>query len=257
MLQRPCSRSIAVIGLACLGLAACGTVNDQLGLSKNRPDEFAVMRKAPLVLPPNYNLRPPRPGAAGPQEQSAQEAGARAVFGDDRMAPPLGASPGEVVLLDRAGASEADTRIRQVVDEETASIVEKSDSLTNKILFWQEPEAGTPLDPAAEAARLRGVVPPTAAGAPPPSAAAVTDSAAGSSAGSSAGAADARPVFTEADAVQDPLANSGAADAPPVSPPAAETPGASETSSTAAGGDEFLRGGMLDASSGAGSGGLF
>lgn len=251
MLRRHISRSIALIGLSSLGLAACGTVNDQLGLSKNRPDEFAVMRKAPLVLPPNYNLRPPRPGATGPQEQTAQEAGARAVFGSDRMAPPLGASQGEVVLLNRAGASETDPRIRQIVDEETASIVEKSDSLTNKILFWQGQEAGAPLDPAAEAARLNAAEPENMVAAPPPAAE------------TPAVATSTRPVFTESGTVSDPLATSGAArdplagpaqttDEQAASPPPAETPGESETPSTSAGSDEFLRGGMLGTSSGSG-----
>jgi len=36
-------------------------------------DEFAVVTKAPLIMPPDYNLRPPRPGAARPQEQSERQ----------------------------------------------------------------------------------------------------------------------------------------------------------------------------------------
>ena len=35
-------------------------------MGKRSPDEFAVVRRAPLILPPDYGLRPPRPGETGP-----------------------------------------------------------------------------------------------------------------------------------------------------------------------------------------------
>lgn len=52
---------------AALGLtvAACGGLKNDLGLSKEAPDEFAVVRNAPLSLPPDFNLRPPKPGEVG------------------------------------------------------------------------------------------------------------------------------------------------------------------------------------------------
>lgn len=53
---------VAALGLT---VAACGGLKDDLGLSKEAPDEFAVVRNAPLSLPPDFNLRPPRPGEVG------------------------------------------------------------------------------------------------------------------------------------------------------------------------------------------------
>ena len=35
-------------------------------MSKRAPDEFAVVRRAPLIVPPDYDLRPPDPGAPRP-----------------------------------------------------------------------------------------------------------------------------------------------------------------------------------------------
>lgn len=35
-------------------------------MSKRSPDEFAVVRRAPLIVPPDYDLRPPDPGAPRP-----------------------------------------------------------------------------------------------------------------------------------------------------------------------------------------------
>src|SRR5918996_1484885 len=43
-----------------------GTVQDALGMSKRAPDEFAVVKRAPLIVPPDYDLRPPEPGAPRP-----------------------------------------------------------------------------------------------------------------------------------------------------------------------------------------------
>ena len=42
-------------------LAGCG-----LGYNKNPPDEFNVVRRAPLILPPEFNLRPPSSNQAYP-----------------------------------------------------------------------------------------------------------------------------------------------------------------------------------------------
>ena len=60
-----------------LGVAACS--GDELtrtfGLTRDAPDEFQVTTRAPLSMPPDFTLRPPRPGAARPQELSAAAAG--------------------------------------------------------------------------------------------------------------------------------------------------------------------------------------
>jgi hypothetical protein len=54
-------------GLALAGsLSACG----KNGYDRDRPDEFAVARQAPLVIPPDFALVPPRPGAPRPQDTS-------------------------------------------------------------------------------------------------------------------------------------------------------------------------------------------
>ncbi len=37
------------------------------------PDEFAVESRAPLTIPPEFNLRPPQPGAPRPQEATAAD----------------------------------------------------------------------------------------------------------------------------------------------------------------------------------------
>ncbi len=73
------TRTFRILALATAGamLAGCsGGVQESLGLKKKAPDEFAVVRNAPLSLPPNFSLLPPKPGAVGegrePQRDQAR-----------------------------------------------------------------------------------------------------------------------------------------------------------------------------------------
>jgi hypothetical protein len=47
-------------------LLACGGDSDRLGYSKSVPDEFNVVRRPALILPPEFNLRPPSATSARP-----------------------------------------------------------------------------------------------------------------------------------------------------------------------------------------------
>jgi len=72
---------------ACIGagllLSACsgngGSWKQALGIQPTSPDEFAVESRAPLTIPPDFNLRPPEPGAARPQETSVANKAQRVV----------------------------------------------------------------------------------------------------------------------------------------------------------------------------------
>jgi hypothetical protein len=54
-------------------LSGCGGGNwkQSLGIEPTSPDEFAVESRAPLTVPPDFDLRPPTPGAGRPQETTA------------------------------------------------------------------------------------------------------------------------------------------------------------------------------------------
>ena len=51
------------VTVCAIALSGCGSLREMAGLQKKSPDEFAVSTKAPLVIPPDFNLRPPMPGA--------------------------------------------------------------------------------------------------------------------------------------------------------------------------------------------------
>ena len=155
-----------VLGLGALALAATlsacgGGIGDALGLGKNAPDEFAVVRSAPLTLPPDFTLRPPRPGEARPNEESVREQAKVALFNeagalaiDDSSAAT--ATQGEAAFIERAGAADVDPNIRHIVDREFSGYASEDESFIDSLLFWQEEKLpGEVVDAAAEAERLR------------------------------------------------------------------------------------------------------
>jgi uncharacterized lipoprotein len=44
--------------LLVISLSACGITKKSLGFSRQGPDETKVQKNEPLVLPPEYNVRP-------------------------------------------------------------------------------------------------------------------------------------------------------------------------------------------------------
>ena len=86
----------------------------------NSPDEFAVARNAPLIIPPDFSLAPPVAGTAGLSPSEAQQQAIDALFGG-----PAPRSPGETSLLDAAGRSDAALGIRSQVWDPATRIVDK------------------------------------------------------------------------------------------------------------------------------------
>jgi len=153
---------LAALALALLlpALAGCSGLSDALGLGKKSPDEFAVVKRAPLVLPPNYNLRPPEPGAPRPQELQPTQAAQAAVLATAGSAPAKADSGdytrGEAAMIHLAGAENVDPSIREQIERETTSLVERDQSFTDRLIFWRErPPSGEIVDARAEANRIR------------------------------------------------------------------------------------------------------
>ena len=83
-----------------------------------RPDEFAVSRQAPLVVPPDFSLMPPNPGAPRPQDLDSSKQALDALFGG-----PAPRSTVETDTLGKAGASAVG--IRSVVGDPKTKTVAK------------------------------------------------------------------------------------------------------------------------------------
>lgn len=143
------------MGLGLVSLSACAGLKRITGSEKVTPDEFRVVTKAPLVVPPEFNLRPPKPGEARPLELRPDLQAKTAVFG---VQTGIEASESEKALISKMGATNADIRIREVIDEENGSISHKTLSLSDKILkFGKKAKEipSNPIDAEAEAEALK------------------------------------------------------------------------------------------------------
>ena len=157
------------LALLVMGLSGCSDTRKALGIDKAPPDEFAVVSGAPLTMPPDFNLRPPRSPSDKPPSETAAQAGRQTVFRvSDAKTPAVIAStqvgtngvalsPGEQALIAKAGAAGADPSIRQQVDKDTAQLNEdNSGGFVDSLLFWREPPPpGEAVDASREAQRLR------------------------------------------------------------------------------------------------------
>jgi hypothetical protein len=144
--------------LAPVALSACTDVKRSLGYEKQAPDEFQVVSRAPLAMPPEFSLRPPQPGATRPQEGTTRDQ-ARNVLLSGRNATAIsteGRTAGDVAMMKRVGADAIQSDIRVVVNKESQALVDADKSLQERIMFWRKPEPpGTAVNPSKETQRLR------------------------------------------------------------------------------------------------------
>lgn len=107
---------LASAAAAALLLAGCGGGGP---FGRDRPDEFAVGRNAPLVVPPDFALTPPRPGeadaGADPRAQALQ-----ALFGG-----PQPRSAVERDMLEAAGADRAVLGARSIAGDPMTIVVNR------------------------------------------------------------------------------------------------------------------------------------
>src|SRR5689334_12978758 len=110
-------RTTFLLAASAIALAGCSDVSQTLGLTRDPPDEFAVTTRAPLAMPPEYTLSPPRPGVPRPQEQSERQKAEEALVPQMALGtPPTSPSPGQEALVQAAGPAAAGN-IRAEVDE--------------------------------------------------------------------------------------------------------------------------------------------
>ncbi|HWF77060.1 MAG TPA: DUF3035 domain-containing protein [Caulobacteraceae bacterium] len=134
---------VAVAGLllGAAGLAGCKSASAAFGLEKVTPDEFRVVTKAPLTLPPDYSLRPPQPGEPRPQELQPESAARQAIEGEREGDVR---SDGEKLFVARAGADHADPLVRYVVDDEFGNLAHKDKSFADYVIFWHHGDSSAP-----------------------------------------------------------------------------------------------------------------
>lgn len=155
--------------LCTAALGGCSALENLGGGKKVSPDEFKIVSHSPLTMPPNAELRPPRPGEPRPQEvtpaDQAKEALSPALAGrtQQRVAgaggTPVATTGSEQALVQKAGQSAGggiDPNIRSRVNQDTKTLNDSDKSFIDSLIFWQDtPPPGVVLDPTKEQQRLR------------------------------------------------------------------------------------------------------
>jgi hypothetical protein len=170
--MRSKSVSALVLFAAAVSLAGCQSMRETLGLTKKSPDEFAVTTKAPLVIPPGYNLMPPAPGAAPTNSLQTDAQAQAAMFGaGDTTAIAANItgnySAAERMLLATAGVNRADPGIRQLLQSDEGRMQGADPSFTARLLgTTASPNNGQPINANAELERRAAAPRPAAKPAP-------------------------------------------------------------------------------------------
>lgn len=99
-------------------LSACGGGGGLF--NRERPDEFAVSRQAPLVIPPDFALVPPAPGTPSANAVDSSKAAMEAMFGG-----PAQRSATESATLNAAGRANAAAGIRSTAGDPGTEVVDK------------------------------------------------------------------------------------------------------------------------------------
>lgn len=166
--------------LCVLALSACTgqDVQKTFGLDRKAPDEFVVYSRPPLAVPPDFDLKPPRPGEESPVVVTTESQARELLLGTKKKPASLDeaaatvntnvATAVEPVLsndspsgaqssfLSKAGADKADPNIRSelVKDvKEAPKKKKKAQSLYEEIVG--DDKAEPVVDPKGEAARIR------------------------------------------------------------------------------------------------------
>ena len=136
---------------AFLLLPGCAEVRDMVGFSREGPDEFSVITHQPLVIPPDFDLRPPRPGGDEAERNRAKDAAEEALFSgsdapadaesaiteDDSQpataapAPSGGLTAGEEALLQQLSGTQTQAEQQSSSQDAMADIAAGGDSIVD------------------------------------------------------------------------------------------------------------------------------
>ena len=132
-----------------LRVTGCSSFDEAGGTAKRSPDEFQVVVRPPLTLPPSFSLEPV-------DSSAKQESASDAISVTDQVLTQGGradASSFDAVF----GTDQIEPDIRTKIDEETLGIqIERR--LPIEILFGGQPNIGPELSAEAEAKRIRDAI---------------------------------------------------------------------------------------------------
>ena len=138
-------------------LAGCSvdSVRETMGMGKQSPDEYLIVERPPLSVPPSYELRPPSASDLEAQYADLRKKAEEILIGSTSGGGEA-MSESELAFLSDAGALNANSQIRRILDTEGGVRFVEDDRFVEELMFWTEQESSDFIvDPVAEAERLR------------------------------------------------------------------------------------------------------
>ena len=114
-------------------LTGCGSeLAKVLGTDKLPPDEFTILTKPNLIIPPEYNLRPPAEGEVRPTPQQPSRELQALLFNNSNSADDF--SQSEINLMTGSDVAESIPNIKEVLDSEMRDVEEVNENLKTQII---------------------------------------------------------------------------------------------------------------------------
>jgi hypothetical protein len=99
-------------------LSGCDQLRNTLGLDHYQADPFRIPVNPPLSMPPDYNLRPPVPGAPNPGDVNHKEKAQEKMLGQKVSLEKTPSDAEKSILSHTHQTTVADPNIRAEVDKE-------------------------------------------------------------------------------------------------------------------------------------------
>jgi hypothetical protein len=145
-------RRLMTVLMCAAVLAGCSNLRNLAGIQKKSPDEFAVTTKAPLVIPPDFNLRPPMPGAPPANSVAPTATAEQTLFNNSDPQTVANGMRGnysmaEKLLMANAGVQNSDPAIRARLTGDQRAVQNADKSFTDRILgAGATPDTGQPVN---------------------------------------------------------------------------------------------------------------
>lgn len=148
-----------------------GDFRDQFGVAQGAPDEFLIIAKQPLQMPPSFDLPRPQPGAPNLVDPNPNAIAYSALYQSTQTDGAVAISAGERVLLKGAKAEGDNSAVRAALADDLPEETNQNfllDNLFGLPIPANLNEIKGDLASAEEVERLRRQGLPTPAAPPPP-----------------------------------------------------------------------------------------
>lgn len=165
----------SAVAFCALAISGCSsnTVKDTLGLNRSVPDEYRVVSRPPLSVPPVFSLRPPSATALEPGQVSASAQAESIITGGNEngslradtsikpveikgAAKPVNLDKADSLFLQRAGAEKANTHVREeMVEERYVKMEEKENAPWWDVFDWTADKKDPMVDAQKETDRIK------------------------------------------------------------------------------------------------------